>query len=165
MKKRKENMTPDYRKSGYVKVGRSVLRAIFEGERELKEMAKVLLCVETFAYFSEGQVCLNNQVYFCHPGEWITSYSEIEGLTGIDRRLVKKCLIKLEQQHFVIVTDVEFYRRIALVNFEQSLQVQHGDARINVGYTSDPGSMDNLSLWDQASNLYTHQNGQKGVVN
>ena len=56
MKKRKENMTPDYRKSGYLKVGRSVLRAFFMGERDLRELASVLLCVETFAYFSEGQV-------------------------------------------------------------------------------------------------------------
>lgn len=86
MKKRKENMTPDYRKSGYLKVGRSVLRAFFMGERDLRELASVLLCVETFAYFSEGQVWLNDQVYFCHPGEWITSYTEIEELTGIDRR-------------------------------------------------------------------------------
>lgn len=79
-------MTPDYRKSGYVKIGRSVLRAFFEGEREMREMAEILLCVETFAYFSEGQVCLNKQIYFCHPGEWITSYSEMEELTRIDRR-------------------------------------------------------------------------------
>lgn len=86
MKKRKENMTPDYRKLGYLKVGRSVLRAFFMGERDLRELANVLLCVETFAYFSEGQVWLNDQVYFCHPGEWITSYTEIEELTGIDRR-------------------------------------------------------------------------------
>ena len=76
MKKRKENMTPDYRKSGYLKVGRSVLRAFFMGERDLRELASVLLCVETFAYFSEGQVWLNDQVYFCHPGEWITSYGD-----------------------------------------------------------------------------------------
>ena len=81
MKKRKENMTPDYRKLGYLKVGRSVLRAFFMGERDLRELANVLLCVETFAYFSEGQVWLNDQVYFCHPGEWITSYTEIEELS------------------------------------------------------------------------------------
>ena len=66
------------------------------GERDLRELASVLLCVETFAYFSEGQVWLNDQVYFCHPGEWITSYTEIEELTGIDRRQVKKYLVKLE---------------------------------------------------------------------
>ena len=41
MKKRKENMTPDYRKSGYLKIGRSVLRAFFTGERELMEMANM----------------------------------------------------------------------------------------------------------------------------
>ncbi len=108
MKKRKENMTPDYRKSGYLKVGRSVLRAFFMGERDLRELASVLLCVETFAYFSEGQVWLNDQVYFCHPGEWITSYTEIEELTGIDRRQVKKYLVKLEKQHFVFVSNVGF---------------------------------------------------------
>lgn len=165
MKKRKENMAPDYRKSGYVKIGRSVLRAFFEGEREMREMAEILLCVETFAYFSEGQVCLNKQIYFCHPGEWITSYSEMEELTRIDRRQVKKCLVKLEQLHFVIVTNVDFYRRIALVNYEQSLLVQHGDARVGTGHPNDPGSMDNASLWDQASDLYTNQNRQKGAVN
>lgn len=53
------------------------------------------MCVETFAYFSEGQVCLNDQVYFCHPGEWITSYTEIEELTGIDLPIGEEMLAKV----------------------------------------------------------------------
>lgn len=165
MKKRKENMTPDYRKSGYIKVGRSVLRAFFVGENELKGLAKVLLCVETFAYFSEGQVCLNDQVYFCHPGEWITSYTEIEELTGIDRRLVKKHLVKLEQQHFLIVSDAGSYRRIALVNYEQSVQVQHGEAAARIPYSGNTPDGSESSIWDIAMNFYNPDNGQKGVVN
>lgn len=164
MKKRKENMTPDYRKSGYLKVGRSVLRAFFTGERELQEMAKVLLCVETFAYFSEGQVCLNDQVFFCHPGEWITSYTEMEELTGIDRRLVKKYLVKLEQQHFLILSDAGFYRRIALVNYEQSIQIQHSET--NTGIDNNDNPIDSgSSIWDMANNFYSSDNGRKGVVN
>ncbi len=164
MKKRKENMTPDYRKSGYLMVGRSVLRAFFSGEHELQELAKVLLCLETFAYFSEGQVCLNDRVYFCHPGEWITSYTEIEELTRIDRRSVKKCLLKLEQQHFVILSDAGFYKRIALVNYEQSLKVHHEETpvdRENGCNPTDSGS----SLWDMAMNFYNPTDKQQGGVN
>ena len=164
MKKRKENMTPDYRKLGYLKVGRSVLREFFMGERDLRELANVLLCVETFAYFSEGQVWLNDQVYFCHPGEWITSYTEIEELTGIDRRQVKKCLVKLEKQHFVIVSNVGFYKRIALVNYEQSVQVQHGDTTPHTPGGTDRNSSGS-SIWDDAMNFYNPGNDQKGAVN
>ena len=164
MKKRKENMTPDYRKSGYLKVGRSVLRAFFMGERDLHELACVLLCVETFAYFSEGQVCLNDQVYFCHPGEWITSYTEIEELTGIDRRQVKKCLVKLEKQHFVLVSNVGFYKRIALVNYEQSVQVQQGEPAANKTNEIDRNNSGG-SIWDEAMNFYNPGNNQKGAVN
>ena len=164
MKKCKENMTPDYRKSGYLKVGRSVLRAFFMGERDLHELACVLLCVETFAYFSEGQVCLNDQVYFCHPGEWITSYTEIEELTGIDRRQVKKCLVKLEKQHFVLVSNVGFYKRIALVNYEQSVQVQHGESAANKTNETDRNNSGG-SIWDEAMNFYNPGNNQKGAVN
>ena len=164
MKNRKENMTPDYRKSGYLKVGRSVLRAFFMGERDLHELACVLLCVETFAYFSEGQVCLNDQVYFCHPGEWITSYTEIEELTGIDRRQVKKCLVKLEKQHFVLVSNVGFYKRIALVNYEQSVQVQHGEPAANKTNEIDRNNSGG-SIWDEAMNFYNPGNNQKGAVN
>ena len=164
MRKRKENMTPDYRKSGYLKVGRSVLRAFFMGERDLHELACVLLCVETFAYFSEGQVCLNDQVYFCHPGEWITSYTEIEELTGIDRRQVKKCLVKLEKQHFVLVSNVGFYKRIALVNYEQSVQVQHGEPAANKTNEIDRNNSGG-SIWDEAMNFYNPGNNQKGAVN
>ena len=164
MKKRKETMTPDYRKSGYLKVGRSVLRAFFMGERDLHELACVLLCVETFAYFSEGQVCLNDQVYFCHPGEWITSYTEIEELTGIDRRQVKKCLVKLEKQHFVLVSNVGFYKRIALVNYEQSVQVQHGEPAANKTNEIDRNNSGG-SIWDEAMNFYNPGNNQKGAVN
>ena len=164
MKKRKENMTPDYRKSGYLKVGRSVLRAFFMGERDLHELACVLLCVETFAYFSEGQVCLNDQVCFCHPGEWITSYTEIEELTGIDRRQVKKCLVKLEKQHFVLVSNVGFYKRIALVNYEKSVQVQHGEPAVHKTNGTDPDNSGG-SIWDEAMNFYNPGNDQKGAVN
>ena len=164
MKKRKENMTPDYRKSGYLIVGSSVLRAYFTGGRELSEMAKVLLCVETFAYFSEGQICLNDQVFFCHPGEWITTYTEIEELTGIDRRVVKKHLVKLEQQHFLILSDIGFYKRIALVNYEQSVQVQHSVSPVDAGNPTDP-TESGSSIWDMANNFYNPYNGQKGVVN
>ncbi len=164
MKKRKEKMTPDYRKSGYLKVGRSVLRAFFMGEKELQELAKVLLCVETFAYFCEGQVCLNDQVYFCHPGEWITSYSEIEELTGLDRRLVKKCLVKLEQQHFLILSDAGLYKCIALVNYEQSVQVHHEETKTGTGNNGNP--MDSgSSIWDMAMNLYNPTKRQEGGVN
>lgn len=164
MKKRKENMTPDYRKSGYLKVGRSVLRSFFTGERDVRELAKVLLCVETFAYFSEGQVYLNDLVCFCHPGEWITTYTEIEELTGIDRRQVKKYLIKLEKQHFVIMTNIGFYKRIALVNYEQSVQVQHGNM---VTDTGNKGGQNNngSSFWDAAVAFYQSNNEQKGAVN
>lgn len=163
MKKRKENMTPDYRKSGYLKVGRSVLRAWFMGERGVKEMAKVLLCVQTFAYFSEGQVCLNDQIFFCHPGEWITSYSEIEELTGIDRRLVKKYLMKLEQQHFLILSDVGVYKRVALVNYEQSVHVQHSESNLPVD--NDANRTDSSgSIWDIANSYYS-SDWQKGTVN
>ncbi|WP_289004973.1 hypothetical protein [uncultured Parabacteroides sp.] len=166
MKKRKENMTPDYRKSGYLKVGRSVMRAFFTGERELQEMAKVLLCVETFAYFSEGQICLNDQVYFCHPGEWITSYTEMEELTGIDRRLVKKHLASLEKQHFVIVTDVGLYKLIALVNYEQSVQVQHTAtaAASHTGGDDNPTGSGS-SLWDMVNSFYSSDKRQEGGVN
>ena len=69
MKKRKENMTPDYRKSGYLKVGRSVLRAFFMGERDLRELASVLLCVETFAYFSNIS-CLCRMSVFTSGLRW-----------------------------------------------------------------------------------------------
>ncbi len=122
-------MTPDYRKSGYLKVGRSVLRAFFMGERDLHELVCVLLCVENLCLFQrKDRFVLNDQVYFCHPEEWITSYTEIEELTGIDRRQVKKCLVKLEKQHFVLRRMSCFYKRIALVNYEQSVQVQHKPA-------------------------------------
>lgn len=134
------------------------------GERDLRELANVLLCVETFAYFSEGQVWLNDQVYFCHPGEWITSYTEIEELTGIDRRQVKKCLVKLEKQHFVIVSNVGFYKRIALVNYEQSVQVQHGDTTPHTPGGTDRNSSGS-SIWDDAMNFYNPGNDQKGAVN
>ena len=164
MKKRKEKMTPDYRKSGYLKVGRSVLRAFFMGDKELQEQAKVLLCVEAFAYFGEGQVCLNDQVYFCHPGEWITSYTEIEELTGIDRRLVKKCLVKLGQQHFVILSDVGFYKRIALVNYGQCLEVHHEATKVNGGNDCDPTDSGS-SIWDIAMNFYNPTDKQQGGVN
>ena len=134
------------------------------GERDLHELACVLLCVETFAYFSEGQVCLNDQVYFCHPGEWITSYTEIEELTGIDRRQVKKCLVKLEKQHFVLVSNVGFYKRIALVNYEQSVQVQHGEPAANKTNEIDRNNSGG-SIWDEAMNFYNPGNNQKGAVN
>ncbi|WP_455637990.1 hypothetical protein [Parabacteroides sp.] len=164
MKKRKEKMTPDYRKSGYLIVGRSVLRALFMGEKELQELAWVLLCVETFAYFNEGEVCLNDQVYFCHPGEWITSYTEIEELTGLDRRLVKKCLVKLEIQHFVILSEVGSYKRIALVNYEQSVKVHHEETKTNGGNNSNP--MDSgSSIWDMAMNFYHPTKRPEGGVN
>ena len=127
-------------------------------------MAKVLLCVETFAYFSEGQICLNDQVFFCHPGEWITTYTEIEELTGIDRRVVKKHLVKLEQQHFLILSDIGFYKRIALVNYEQSVQVQHSVSPVDAGNPTDP-TESGSSIWDMANNFYNPYNGQKGVVN
>ena len=164
MKKRKENMTPDYRKSGYLKIGRSVLRAFFTGERELMEMAKVLLCVETFAYFSEGQICLNDQIFLCHPGEWITSYTEVEELTGIDRRQVKKYLVSLEKQHFIVLSDIGVYKRVDLVNYEQSVQVQHTATKSTAAGNDNPIDS-SLSIWDMANNLYHPDNRKKGGVN
>lgn len=114
MTKRKEELSSDFRKSGYLKVGRTTLRALFSEHPEQRGLAAVLLCVQTFAYFSDGHVCLNNRPVFCRAGEWITSFTEIAGLTGLDRRLVKKHLLGLEGRGFLHIHDLGNYKRIVL---------------------------------------------------
>ena len=163
MRKCKENMTPGFRKCGYLKVGRNVLKSFFSGDGEQSRLASVLLCVQTFAYFSEGVVCLNEFSYVCRPGEWVTSFTEIGRLTGLCRKSVKRCLERLEKNLFLQVKELEGYKLIVLMDYEQQIVFK----RESAGTTDLPasGTDGGESFFAGINNFYTHQNGQKGVVN
>lgn len=122
MKNCKQTFTSDVRKCGYLKVGRSLLKALFLGNMEQRQLARVLLSVQTFAYFSEGQVCTSEGTYICRPGEWITTYTEIGGFTDVERHQVKTRLKKLENQSLLTIEHLGSYKRITLVNYEQQMQ-------------------------------------------
>ena len=121
MTKRKEELSSDFRKSGYLKISRTTLRALFSEHQEQRGLAAVLLCVQTFAYFSDGYVCLNNQSVFCRAGEWITSFTEIAGLTRLDRRLVRKYLMNLNERGFLHIYNLGNYKRIVLTIWEPEM--------------------------------------------
>ena len=163
MKKCMENMTPGIRKCGYLKVGRNVLKAFFSGYDDQRRLAGVLLCVETFVYFSEGVVCMNDFSYLCRPGEWVTSFTEIGTLTGLCRKSVRKCLEKLEACNFLQVKDLGNYKLIILMNYEQLIEVKREP--VHTPDISSQGTEGEGGLFATVSNFYSNQNEQKGVVN
>lgn len=60
--------------------------------------------------------------------------------------------------------ECRFYKRIALVNYEQSVQVQHGEPAANKTNEIDRNNSGG-SIWDEAMNFYNPGNNQKGAVN
>ena len=164
MTKCNEKMTPGYRKGGYLRVGRNVLKASFGTNKEQRHLAQVLLCVQTFAYFREGIVCLNEFTYVCRPGEWITTFSEIAGLTGLCRKSVKKCLERLAAGHFLQVNELTGYKLICLTDYEPLMVVfnEAGKPQVPVQPLESGAGED---LFSQAMNFYQSGNGQKGLVN
>lgn len=164
MTKCNENMTPDYRKGGYLKVGRNVLKASFGNNQEQRRLAQVLLCVQTFAYFREGMVCLNELTYVCRPGEWITSFSEIADLTGLCRKSVKKCLDRLEAGRFLQVKELINCKLISLNNYELIVSVAN-DTNLPSALAQPSSQGADKDLFSQALYFYQPANEQKGVVN
>lgn len=164
MTKCNENMTPDYRRGGYLKVGRNVLKASFGTNKEQRHLAQVLLCVQTFAYFREGIVCLNEFTYVCRPGEWITSFSEIASLTGLCRKSVKKCLESLEAARFLQVKELGNYKLITLCNYEQQLFVS-SDTNLPQVPIQPAGSKAGEDIFSQAMNFYQSAGRLDGGVN
>ncbi|MBC5644979.1 hypothetical protein H8S77_19045 [Parabacteroides sp. BX2] len=164
MTKCNENMTPGYRKSGYLKVGRNVLKAFFGSDKEQRHLSQVLLCVQTFAYFRDGMVCLNEFTYTCHAGEWITSFSEIADLTGLCRKSVKKCLGRLEAGHFLQVRDLLNYKLISLTNYEQIVQVSN-ETNQPSSPSQSSGNEPEGDFFSQAMCFYQPTNTQEGGVN
>lgn len=163
MKKCKEKMTPGYRRCGYLKVGRNVLKAFFSGDCEQRRLAGVLLCVQTFAYFAEGMVHLNNLSYVCRPGEWVTSLTEVASLTGLCRKSVKRSLDRLEKDRFLQVKDLDGYKLVVLMDYEQLIEVKRDDTHVpDIPQTeTESGS----SLFAAACGFYSNQNERKGGVN
>lgn len=153
MKKRKEEMSPGYQKNGFLIVGRSTLKALFAPEHEQRGVAIVLLCVQTYAYFSDGYVCLNDRTVPCRAGEWITSYSEIAGITGFDRRLVKKYLINLEERGFLHVHDFGNYKRIVLNAYELKTKTPDKMPPAATPGAAEPDSLP-PSILEQANAFY-----------
>lgn len=164
MTKRKDELTLDLFRCGYLKVGRPTLRALFSEKPELRGLATVLLCVQTFAYFSDGVICLNNQSVLCKAGEWITSFTEIATLTELDRRSVKMNLQNLEERGFLHTHDLGKYKRISLAIWEPEA----------VKNTNTPPSADarayqqleaGVGIFDQAGQFYQSCNGKKKWIN
>lgn len=114
MKNRNNFFPTDIRKNGYLLVGRSELKALYSEDNSLRRIAHVLLCVQTFAYFRAGQVEVKGKMYFCRPGDWITTFAVIADLTGLDRRTVKQCLLQLEKYGILYMEDLPFCKRIVL---------------------------------------------------
>ncbi|MCL3852073.1 MULTISPECIES: hypothetical protein [Parabacteroides] len=164
MTKRKEELSSDFRKSGYLKVGRTTLRALFSQHQEQRGLAAVLLCVQTFAYFSDGNVCLNNQSVFCRAGEWITSYTEIAGLTGLDRRLVKKHLLNLEKRGFLHIHDLGNYKRIVLATWEPEM-IQNTNNPLPDATSNCRLPDTGMSLMEQANRIYQSAGGEQKWTN
>lgn len=164
MTKRKEELSSDFRKSGYLKIGRTTLRALFSEHQEQRGLATVLLCVQTFAYFSDGNVCLNNRSVFCRAGEWITSFTEIAGLTGLDRRLVKKHLLNLEKRGFLHIHDLGNYKRIALATWEtEMIKNTNTPSQAAAGNCQLPDI--EAGLLDLAGQFYQSLNGGQKCTN
>lgn len=164
MTKCNENFSPDYRKGGYLKVGRNVMKAAFGKDKEQRHLAQVLLCVQTFAYFREGVVCLNEFSYVCRPGEWITSLSEVSGLTGLCRKTVKKCLTRLEAGGYLRVTELVNYKLITLNNYEQMIPASSGSNQPSSPAQPVAKRVDD-NLFSQAMNFYNLNSAQEGGVN
>lgn len=163
MTKCNENITPGYRRGGYLKVGRNVLKAIFGADKEQRHLAQVLLCVQTFAYFRDGTVCLNEFSCTCHAGEWITSFSEISNLTGLCRKSVKKCLTRLEEGCFLQVKDLVNYKLISLKNYDPIMPVQGiGGASASIQPSENESDND---FFSQVMDFYHFNKGEKGEVN
>lgn len=164
MTKRKEEMSSDYRKGGYLKVGRNILKAFFSASQEQRRLAGVLLCVQTFAYFSDGQVCMNDRTVYCRAGEWITSYTEIAGLTGVDRRMAKKYLSNLEERGFLHVHTLGNYKRIALNTFipEENQTKPDPSSAVSNGSVKE-GEVS--GFWTQVNTFYQSSNKGKKWIN
>ena len=165
MTKCNESMTPgSSSKGGYLKVERNVLKASFGDNVELRNISRVLLCVQTFVYFREGTVCFNDAAFICHAGEWITSYSEMSKLTGLCRKTVKKCLIRLESSGYLQVKDLINYKLISLSNYDQQKPLSVlVDSPSPIGQPAEYESTG--GVFGQAMNFYQSGNGQKGAVN
>lgn len=161
MRKSKHPFTSNIRKCGYLKVGRSQLKALFSGDMEQQALAKILLCVQTFAYFSEGQVCTNEGTYICHPGEWITTYTELGYLASMYRHQVRNRLKDLEGLNILTIEHLGNYKRISLANYEQQVQVtRQYSATPQATSTEEVGTGD--SLFANADSFYSPARGQKG---
>lgn len=157
----KQPFTSNIRKSGYLKVSRSQLKALFTGDMQQRQLAEILLCVQTFAYFSEGQVCTGEGTYVCRPGEWITTYTEIERLIGVERHQIRNRLKKLEHLGMLRVEHMGAYKRISLANYEQLVQVNRDySAKPTVTSTEEVGTGD--SIFTDAASLYSPVREQKG---
>lgn len=161
MKNCKQTFTSSVQKCGYLKVGRNQLKSLFSMDMEQRQLAQILLCVQTFAYFSEGQVCTSEGTYICRPGEWITSYTKIGELTQMHRHLIKTRMKKLENLHLLTIEHMKSCKRISLTNYEQQIQT----TRL---YSSTPSDVSTKevetgdSLFAGAEAFYAPVGGQKG---
>lgn len=121
MTNRKENLASKTLKCGYLKVSRNLLKTKFSGNDEQRQLATILLCVQTYAYYSQGQIGIGRSYYVCNPGEWITTISELSCKLQIDRRTIRVRLKQLEQMSILTVQHLKTYKRIILSDYEQSI--------------------------------------------
>lgn len=163
MANRKEMFTSNIWKSGYIKVGRNHLKALFSKDEEQNQLARVLLTVQTFAFFSEGQVCTREGIYICRPGEWITSYTELSGLLNMHRHSVRDRLKQLESTGILIVQNLEYFKRIILINYESQFQ-QKGTRPSPPPLVAAAEQGAEESIFATANRFYSQQKELKGEL-
>lgn len=160
MKQAIQPFTSNIRRCGYLKVGRSQLKALFSRDLKEQQLATVLLCVQTFAFFSEGQVCTLDGVYLCRAGEWITSYTEVADFTGLDRRSTKMRLMELEKMKFIQIENLIKLKRIRLADEGLQPSPAVGLRPTQPLQPSEAAAVG--SLLSRAGSFYTYAGGQEG---
>ena len=159
MKNRKKTLFLDTRKGGYLLIGRNQLKALFAEDLDLRQLAHVLLCVQTYAYFCEGKVWVKDRVYTCQAGEWITDFSTISRYTGVDRRGVKFRLQQLEQYGILRLEEMTGCKRIILRSFTD----RTNEKQTHSGSQADADVINAPDLIAGAVAYYSNQMQEGGV--
>lgn len=114
MTNRKRIFSTDERKSGFVKVSRSQLAALFGEEKEQALLARLLLSVQYHVFFKQGCVCMGKNIYTCYPGQWITSHLQIARMLELSRKKVTHLIAIMKSEGWIRVERLSAGCRISL---------------------------------------------------
>lgn len=109
----------DYFKTAYLRLPRVIISRFSHKDQKERNIGLVHLVLFANCNYSETMIAAEGTCLNCRVGEWLTNYSRLISITGLDFRTIRYCIDQLKTDGFVTTTHIGRKTNFYVCGYEQ----------------------------------------------